>query len=142
MCLTSSQWTLRRYTSGSIAYSTSASPVITLWQHYLKQLSDSPIFLSSLLLFNFFTFLDLNLYTFPTFIQGLFSFTTRSSGKRLKRFAMLFVCSRKVVMVLYQVWKVVLKLDPDHSDARVSLKKGQRFIYYRYILLFYSMLYL
>ena len=45
---------------------------------------------------------------------------------------MLFVCSRKVVMVLYQVWKVVLKLDPDHSDARVGLKKGQRFIHCRY----------
>ena len=140
----SSLWTSRRYTSGSIASSTSASPVITLWQHYLKQLSDSPIFLSSLLLFNFFTFLDLNLYTFPTFIQGLFSFTTRSSGKRLKRFPTLFVFSQKEVMakIFDQVWKVVLKLDPDHSDARVSLKKGQRFIYYRYILLFYSMLYL
>ena len=31
-----------------------------------------------------------------------------------------------------QVWKVVLKLDPDHSDARVGLKKGQRLIYHRY----------
>ena len=25
-----------------------------------------------------------------------------------------------------------MKLDPDHSDARVGLKKGPRFIYYRY----------
>ena len=46
-----------------------------------------------------------------------------------------------MLKVFYQVWKVVLKLDPDHSDARVGLKKGQRFIYYWYccfILCFFS----
>ena len=26
-----------------------------------------------------------------------------------------------------KVWKAVLKLDPDHSDARVGLRKGKRF---------------
>ena len=25
------------------------------------------------------------------------------------------------------MWKAVLKLDPDHADARVGLRKGQRF---------------